>query len=83
MLTFLIKEKNMEISKEELRLIRHYGGLSGCIWEIDRKIDKKMHLAEKNPILDFSKLIEALKEEKKILQTLEQKIENHLFPEED
>jgi hypothetical protein len=73
----------MEISKEELRIIKHYGGLSGCIWEIDRGIDKKMHLAEKNPILDFSKLIKTLKEEKKILQTLEQKIENHLFPEED
>ena len=73
----------MEISKEELRLIRYLGGMSGHIWEIDREIDKKMHLAEKNPILDFSKLIETLKEEKKILQTLEQKIENHLFPEED
>ena len=83
MLTFLIKEKNMEISKEELRLIRYYGGLSGCIWQIDQSIDKRRHQAEKNPILDFSKLIEILKEEKKILQTLEQKIENHLFPEED
>ena len=57
--------------------------MSGHIWEIDREIDKRKHLAEKNPILDFSKLIETLKEEKKILQTLEQKIENHLFPEED
>ncbi len=83
MLTFLIKEKNMEISKEELRLIRYHGGLSGCIWEINREIDKRRHEADKNPSLNFSKLIAILKEEKKILQTLEQKIENHLFPQED
>jgi hypothetical protein len=70
----------MEISKEELRLIRYHGGMSGHIWEIDREIDKRRHQAEKNPSLNFSKLIEILKEEKKILQTLEQKIENHLFP---
>lgn len=73
----------MEISKEELRIIKHYGGLSGCIWEIDRERDKRRHEADKNPSLNFSKLIAILKEEKKILQTLEQKIENHLFPEED
>lgn len=57
----------MKISKEELRLIRYHGGMSGHIWEIDREIDKRKHQAEKNPSLNSSKLIEILKEEKKIL----------------
>ena len=72
----------MEISKEELRLIRYHGGLSGCIWQLNIETKEGMKLTTQVS-LNFSKLIATLKEERKILQTLEQKIENHLFPQED
>ena len=74
-----MSDSTMQITKEEAKLIRFYGGLDECLWSINYDLEKKQRHLRSNYDADLKEIVAKLKEEKKTMEDVELKMNTFLY----
>ena len=72
-----MKDKTFEISKEELNLIRFYGGIESVIYKIESLAER----TEREKRGDWRQILVKEKNELKLMKSLEKRMNKFFYPE--
>lgn len=72
-----MEEKTFNISKEELNLIRFYGGIDSVIYKIESLIEQ----TERKKIGDWEQIVQIEKKQLKLIKTLRKRMDEFFYPE--
>jgi len=78
-----MSDSTMQITKEEAKLIRFYGGLDECLWSINYDLGKKQRNLRRTYDIKTVKIIDKLKKENEIMKGVESKMNTLLFGDEE
>ena len=72
-----MKAETFNISKEELNLIRFYGGIDSVIYKIESLIEQ----TERKKIGDWKQILPIEKKQLKLIKSLEKRMDEFFYPE--
>ena len=72
-----MKDKAFKISKEELNLIRFYGGIDSVIYRIEELIER----TDRNRIGDWKQILDKDKNQLKLMKSLQKRMSKFFYPE--
>jgi len=78
-----MSDSTMQITKEEAKLIRFYGGFDECLWSINYDLEKKQRHLRNTYDIKTVKIIDKLKKENEIMKGVESKMNTLLFGDEE
>ena len=78
-----MSDSTMQITEEEAKLIRFYGGFDECLWSINYDLEKKQRQLRSTYDIKTVKIIDKLKKENEIMKGVESKMNTLLFGDEE